>query len=140
MWPSILILMGALGVKKRSDARFSTMSLKSGLVLKVVAGGASVANGPLAPSAGCCPVISSSSGSTGSLVDNLASLAGMRLNCPPLLFLDDVQIAGIVNILHFALALELHAQSQLVLRVGITQGILVGDHARFKQLKERLIE
>ena len=136
MWPSILILMGALGVKKRSDARFSTMSLKSGLVLNVAAGEASVANGPLAPSAGCCPVISSRSGSTGSVGDNLASLAGMRLDGPPLLFLDDVQIAGIVDILHIALALELDAQSQLVLRIGIPQGILVGDHSRFEKLKE----
>ncbi len=30
--PSILILTGALQVKKRSDAFFSTMSLNSGLV------------------------------------------------------------------------------------------------------------
>ena len=33
IWPSILILMGAFEVKKRSEAFFSTISLKSGLVL-----------------------------------------------------------------------------------------------------------
>ena len=33
--PSILILIGALEVKNRSEAFFSTMSLKSGLVFRV---------------------------------------------------------------------------------------------------------
>ena len=32
IWPSILILTGALEVKNRSDAFFSTISLNSGLV------------------------------------------------------------------------------------------------------------
>jgi len=35
IWPSILILMGALEVKNRSEAFFSTISLNSGLVLRV---------------------------------------------------------------------------------------------------------
>ncbi len=36
--PSILILIGALDVKKRSDARRSTISLNSGLVFMPVCG------------------------------------------------------------------------------------------------------
>src|SRR5258707_12579251 len=35
IWPSILILMGALEVKNRSEAFFSTISLNRGLVLSV---------------------------------------------------------------------------------------------------------
>jgi hypothetical protein len=35
IWPSILILMGALEVKNRSDALRSTISLNNGLVLSV---------------------------------------------------------------------------------------------------------
>src|SRR6185436_6094867 len=34
IWPSILILIGAYDVKNRSDARLSTISLNSGLVLR----------------------------------------------------------------------------------------------------------
>jgi len=46
-----------------------------------------------------------------------------------LLFLDDAQRAAVVNHLVLAFALELDAQPQLVLRVGVAQRILVGDRA-----------
>src|SRR5258707_12080427 len=55
IWPSILILMGALEVKNRSEAFFSTISLNRGLVLSVgwppalkLSPGARAACGPVA--------------------------------------------------------------------------------------------
>src|SRR3984957_3505888 len=60
--------------------------------------------------------------------------------CSPLLFLDDMKIARVIDILNFALAFKFDAQPQLILRISITQGVLVGNHTGFKELKERLIE
>src|SRR5437588_3669428 len=59
IWPSILILIGALEVKNRSEAFFSTISLNSGLVLRVGCGppfAAAVAVAASSGSAGCGPV------------------------------------------------------------------------------------
>ena len=54
-------------------------------------------------------------------------------------FVDHAQRAAVVEILHFALALELDLEAQLVLRVGVAQRILVGDVTGFVQIVERLV-
>src|SRR5450755_2925522 len=96
--PSILILTGALQVKNRSDAFFSTISLNSGLVFITWAGR-----------------------SAGTLISRTPALALEHL---PFFFLDDLQrLAFRLRVLHLALALELDAQAQLVLRIGIAQRI-----------------
>src|SRR5579859_4261380 len=102
--PSILILIGAFEVKNRSDALRSTMSLNSGLVL----------------SAGCPsePVISSGSAAM------LVRLIGLALT---FFFVGDRETAVGFDRLVVPLALELDAQPQLVLRVGIAQRVFVRD-------------
>src|SRR5262249_37538742 len=90
--PSILILIGALEVKNRSDALRSTMSLNSGLVF----------------SAGCpsaLPVISSGSAAMSLRLVSLALV---------LFFVGNGETAVGFDRLVVPLALELDAQPQLV--------------------------
>src|SRR5579872_4740615 len=98
--------MGAFEVKNRSDALRSTISLNSGLVL----------------SDGCVsePVISSGSAAMSVGV----TLVGLSL---ALFFIGDGQATVRLDRLVVPLALELDAQPQLVLRIGVAQRILVGD-------------
>ncbi len=97
--PSILILIGALEVKNRSEACRSTISWNSGLVFSVV----------------CVSLTGRSIGSG----------TPMALEILALSFFDDGQITVRLDRLVLALAVELDAQPQLVLRVGVAQRILV---------------
>src|SRR5512139_2898752 len=123
--PSILILIGAFDVKKRSEAFFSTMSLKSGRVFST----------KLRPVA-APPVASLSTLSPPGFVVS-RSVDDMDL----LLFLEDLERTRLVEVrLVRALALELDAQADLVLRVGVAERLLVGDDTGLVQLVERLVE
>src|SRR4030088_3602311 len=144
IWPSILILMGALEVKKRSEAFFSTISLNRGFVLSVgwppalkLSPGDSVACGPVVVSAASAGGFAGALSFAGVLLDSIAYGALQR---PAGIFFDDLQRATIIDCLGFALALELDAQAQLVLGICVAQGILVGNETRFVQLEQRLIE
>src|SRR5487761_110160 len=136
--PSILILMGALQVKNRSEAFFSTISLKRGLVLSCGCepefAGAAAAVGeakvPVASRSVCGPALNAGSG---------ASLIGI-LYGPAVFLFDDLQRAAVIDGLVLTLALELDTQPQLVLRVGVAHRVLVGDETRLVELIERLIE
>src|SRR6202021_95724 len=112
--PSILILIGALEVKNRSDALRSTISLNSGLVL----------------TCGACsaPVISSGSAA-------MLELVALAFD-----FFRDAEVAIGLDRLVLALALQLHAQPQLILRIRITQRIFVRNMALLVQVEQRLVE
>src|SRR5579871_4935447 len=112
--PSILILIGAFEVKNRSEARRSTISWNSGLVFSVV-----------------CDSL------TGRSMGSLAIMASEILS---LHFLDDGQIAVGLDRLVLALAVELDAQAQLVLGIGVAHRILIGDVTLLVQLEQRLVE
>src|SRR6185437_16086799 len=108
--PSILILIGALEVKNRSEAFRSTISWKSGLVFSVV----------------CVSLTGSSIGSGAAMASEALSLH----------FLDDGQVSLGFDRLVLALAVELDAQAQLVLRVGVAQRVLVRDVALLVHLEQ----
>src|SRR5688572_23126312 len=113
--PSILILTGAFEVKNRSDALRSAISLSSGLMLK-------------RPS--CASASTAAGGPPSGLVD--FAVVGL---------IDDPQRArglGLQPVL--ALALELDAQPQLVLGVGVPEALLIGDDARLVEVEQRLVE
>src|SRR5512145_2304990 len=127
IWPSILILIGACEVKNRSDAFFSTISLNSGRVFST--------------KLRAVPAPEVESLSTRSVAGLVLSVSVAAMAAVLFLFLDDLQGAGLIEVrLVGALALELDAQPDLVLRIGIAQRLLVGDHARLVQLEQRLVE
>src|SRR5688572_25175132 len=117
MAPSILTFMGEFEVKNRSLALRSTMSLNSGLVLSTIG----------APAAGS---LTSMVSTNCSFTFGISTLDYVGLERPTLLFfVDHGQRAAVVEVLHLALALELDAQPQLVLGIGITQRVFVGNEA-----------
>src|SRR5688572_17902707 len=112
--PSILILTGELDVKKRSEAFFSAISFSSGLML----------NRPSSDPAA-----------------RTLSVAGLSVDFAVVGLIDNPQRAGSLCLEPvLALALELDAQAQFVLRVGVAQAFLVGDDAALVQVEQRLVE
>src|SRR5579883_1474324 len=59
---------------------------------------------------------------------------------PAFFLFHDLERAAVIDGLVLALAFQLDAQAQLVLRVGVAQRVLVGDEARLVELEERLVE
>src|SRR6202008_4173706 len=115
MMPSILIFTGELEVKKRAEALRSAISFSSGLTL----------NRP-----SCCGSAAIASSPGGCLVD--FAVVGL---------IDDPQRAGRLRLQAvLALALELDAQAQLVLRDGVAQAFLVGNRAALVEFEQRLVE
>src|ERR1700683_3776459 len=114
IWPSILILIGAFEVKNRSDALRSTISLNNGLVL----------------TCGACSAPVSSSGSAA-----MRGLVTLAFD-----FFRDAEVAFGLDRLVLALALQFHAQPQLVLRIRVAQRILVRNMALLVQVEQRLVE
>ena len=100
IWPSILILMGALQVKNRSEAFFSTISLKSGLVL-------SCGCGPVAAAAGAGKVPVTASELCGPVALSLESAASLAT------------VIGVLRAGNLAVEGEEEARSGLLWRLPI---------------------
>src|SRR5688572_17793833 len=129
--PSIFTLMGEFEVKKRSEALRSTISLNSGRVLSTIG----------APFAGSLTSIVSTNCSFTFGISAIWFRPGEKSErATLLLFVDHAQRAAVVEVLHFALALELDLEPQLVLGVRVAQGVFVGNEAGLVQVVERLVE